>query len=125
MGVYNEILTPTEALKEVRICLSLYQVVKICTLLTEEEEDMIDTRVVSHCIAINPSSKPMAQRKQKLGEEKRVSIDGKVGNLSNSGFITEIKYPTWLAYVVLVRKAANKWHMCVDLLSIYPRVTIF
>lgn len=34
--------------------------------------------------------------------------------LSNVGFIIETKYPTWMANVVLVRRANNKWRICVD-----------
>lgn len=65
----------------------------------------IHIKVVSHCISINPSAKLVAQRKKKVGEEKKVAIDKEVGKLSDTGFIIEIKYPTWLANVMLVRKA--------------------
>lgn len=30
------------------------------------------------------------------------------------GFITEVNYLSLLAKMILVRKASNKWHMCVD-----------
>jgi len=32
----------------------------------------------------------------------------------STGHIREIKYPEWLANVVLVKKANGKWRMCVD-----------
>lgn len=48
----------------------------------------IDTKVVSHRLAIHPSTKPVAQRKWKLGEEKRVAVDEEVEKLSNAKFIT-------------------------------------
>lgn len=41
-------------------------------------------------------------------------IDEEVGKLSDVGFIIETKCHTWLANMLLVRKANNKWHMCVD-----------
>ena len=31
-----------------------------------------------------------------------------------AGFIREVYYPNWLANVVLVKKANEKWRMCVD-----------
>ena len=31
-----------------------------------------------------------------------------------AGFIREVYYPDWLANVVLVKKANEKWRMCVD-----------
>lgn len=52
----------------------------------------IDTRVVCHFLAINPSVKSIAQRKQKIGEEKRIAIDEKVSILASAGFIIEIKH---------------------------------
>lgn len=74
----------------------------------------IDTRVVCHFLAINPSVKPVAQRKQKIDEEKRISIDEKVSILASVGFIIEIKHLTWIGNVVMMKKATNKWNMCVD-----------
>lgn len=31
-----------------------------------------------------------------------------------ASFIREVKYPRWLANVVLVKKSSGKWRMCVD-----------
>ena len=31
-----------------------------------------------------------------------------------AGFIREAKYPKWISNVVLVKKANEKWRMCVD-----------
>lgn len=88
--------------------------------------------MVCQRLVVNPYAKSMVQKKQKVGEEKRVTIDEEVGKLFNDAFITKIKYPIWLANVVLVRKATDKWHMCVDsadlnmayLKDIYPLANI-
>lgn len=45
----------------------------------------IDTKVVSDYLAIHPSIKPVAQRKRKLGKEKRVAIDEEGENYLTSG----------------------------------------
>ena len=37
-----------------------------------------------------------------------------VDNLLASGFIREVKYPEWLANVVVVPKKGGKWRVCVD-----------
>jgi hypothetical protein len=37
-----------------------------------------------------------------------------VTKLKEAGFIEEIKYPSWLTNVVMVKKANDKWRMCVD-----------
>ena len=35
-------------------------------------------------------------------------------NLLKERFIKEVKYPEWLANVVVVPKKDNKWRVCVD-----------
>ena len=60
-----------------------------------------DTKVASHHLSIHPFSKPVAQRKKKVGEEKRAAIDENMGKLSEVEFIIETNYPTWLANKVL------------------------
>lgn len=80
----------------------------------------IDTKVVSHRLAFLLSAKPVAQRKRKMGKEKRATIDERVEKLTNIGFITEAKYLTWMANVVLVQKAKNKWCMCMDFTDLFP-----
>lgn len=47
----------------------------------------IDTKVVSHHLTIHPSAKLMAERKQKVGEDKRAAINEEVGKLSDISFI--------------------------------------
>ena len=37
-----------------------------------------------------------------------------VVNLLATGFIREVKYPEWLANVVVVPKKGGKWCLCVD-----------
>lgn len=130
---------PTEDLKEVQIGLLSFQATKISTSLFEEEErelvdrlikninlfpwdpsDMsgIGTKVVIHLLAIHPSSKLVVQSKQKLGEGKRAAIDEEMDKLSDAGFIRETKYPTLLAKVVLVHKANNILHTCINFTNI-------
>ena len=40
-------------------------------------------------------------------------------NLLKAGFIEEIKYPEWLANVVVVPKKGDKWRVCVDNTDLY------
>jgi len=74
----------------------------------------IDPSVVCHHLAVNPNVKSVVQRKRKLGEERRKAVNEEVKKLVDARFISEIKYPTWLANTVLVKKANGKWRMCVD-----------
>jgi len=53
--------------------------------------------------------KPIAQKKRKLGEEKRLAACAEAAKLLQAGFIREAHYTTWLANVVMVKK--NQWKM--------------
>ena len=41
-------------------------------------------------------------------------IMDKVNKLLAANFIREVYYPEWLADVVMVKKANEKWRMCID-----------
>ena len=41
-----------------------------------------------------------------------------VNKLLSAGFIREVYYPDWLANVVLVKKANEKWRMCMDFMDL-------
>ena len=52
------------------------------------------------------------------------AIMDEVNKLPAAGFICEVYYTDWLANVVLIKKANEKWRMCVDftdLNKIYPK----
>ncbi|XP_072062157.1 uncharacterized protein [Arachis hypogaea] len=64
----------------------------------------IDPQIISHKLAINSAVRPIQQKKQKLGEEKRRASLEETQKLINAEFIKEIRFTTWLANVVMVRK---------------------
>nr|KYP38892.1 Transposon Ty3-G Gag-Pol polyprotein [Cajanus cajan] len=74
----------------------------------------IDADFICHTLAIQKEAKPVAQRKRKVGGERREAIVAETQKLLNVGFIREVRYTTWLANVVLVKKNSGKWRMCVD-----------
>lgn len=47
----------------------------------------IDTKVLIHHLTIHPSAKLIAERKQKVGEDKRAAINEEVGKLADNSFI--------------------------------------
>jgi hypothetical protein len=128
-------VSPIEELEEVQIGKEQHQTTSIGTAMGEEErrnvltilrenvdlfawkpEDMpgIDETVITHKLAIASNAKPVVQRKRKQGEERRTAVDEEVAKLKRAQFIEEIKYPEWLANVVMVKKSNGKWRMCVD-----------
>ncbi|XP_057443228.1 uncharacterized protein LOC130735146 [Lotus japonicus] len=74
----------------------------------------IDLEFICHKLALNPRAKPIVQFKRKMGEEKAEAVKVETNKLLEAGFIIEVKYPTWLANVVMVKKANGKWRMCTD-----------
>ncbi|XP_016185917.1 uncharacterized protein LOC107627603 [Arachis ipaensis] len=74
----------------------------------------IDPQIISHKLAINSAVRPVQQKKRKLGEEKKRASLEEIQKLINAEFIKEIRFTTWLANVVMVRKQNDKWRMCVD-----------
>jgi len=68
----------------------------------------IDPDVISHKLSVCQGAKPMAQKRRKLGEERRKAAIEETEKLMQAGFIQEAQYTTWLANVVLVKKPNGK-----------------
>nr|KYP64516.1 Transposon Ty3-G Gag-Pol polyprotein [Cajanus cajan] len=74
----------------------------------------IDLSFICHKLAIYSEAKPISQKQRKIGGERREAVKIETQKLLHAGFIKEIKYTTWLANVVMVKKSNGKWRMCVD-----------
>lgn len=49
-----------------------------------------------------------------MGEERCKAAREEVDKLLKAQFIREVRYSTWLANVIMVKKANGKWWMCID-----------
>ena len=78
--------------------------------------DMVSINPVhaSHKLNVIPSAKPIRQKMRRFHLNRHQVIQTEVDNLSEAGFIGEIKYPEWLANVVVVPKKGEKLRVCVD-----------
>nr|KYP58025.1 Transposon Ty3-I Gag-Pol polyprotein [Cajanus cajan] len=74
----------------------------------------IDANFICHRLEIRKEARPVAQRKRKVGGERREAIIAETQKLLNVGFIREVRYTTWLANVILVKKSSGRWRMCVN-----------
>ena len=74
----------------------------------------IDPSITTHELNVDPSIKPIRQKRQKLGPERSKVVVEEVERLLSAGSITEVRYPEWLANPVVVKKKNGKWRMCVD-----------
>ncbi|WZZ44281.1 hypothetical protein YC2023_040540 [Brassica napus] len=81
---------------------------------TVEDMPGIDINVTCHELNIDPTHKPVKQKKRKLGPERATAVNEEVEKLLKVGSITEVRYPDWLANPVVVKKKNGKWRVCVD-----------
>nr|KYP51222.1 Retrovirus-related Pol polyprotein from transposon opus [Cajanus cajan] len=89
---------------------------KYSDLFTWTAADMpgIDPNFHCHRLSVCRDAKPIAQKKRKMGGEKAKAIKEETAKLLQARFIREVKYSTWLANVVMVKKSNKKWRMCTD-----------
>ena len=69
----------------------------------------IDPTVITHRLNVSPSFKPVKQKRRSFAPERQKAINEEVGKLVQAGAIGEVEYLEWLANVVLVKKANDKW----------------
>ncbi|KAL2241158.1 UNVERIFIED_CONTAM: Retrovirus-related Pol polyprotein from transposon opus [Sesamum indicum] len=74
----------------------------------------INPEVIVHRLNVDPSMRPVQQKKRTFGGEKNAIIEGEVSKLLRAGYVSEVQYTDWLANVVLVPKSGGKWRMCTD-----------
>ena len=68
----------------------------------------------SHRLNVAPSAKPVRQKVRCFHPNRHLVIQTEVDNLLPNGFIRAVKYPDWLANVVVIPKKGNKWRLFVD-----------
>ena len=74
----------------------------------------IDPTLASHKLNLIATAKPIRQKVRRFHSYRHQIIQTKVDNLLSARFIREVKYPEWLANVVVVPKKGGKWRVCVD-----------
>ena len=68
----------------------------------------------THRLNVAPSTKLVRQKVRRFHPNRHLVIQTEVDNLLHNGFIRAVKYPEWLANVVVVPNKGNKWRVCVD-----------
>ncbi|XP_075665950.1 uncharacterized protein LOC142635726 [Castanea sativa] len=82
--------------------------------LSHEDIPRIDPLVIVHRLNVSATFPPVRQKKQVFSQKRDRTIAKEVRKLQDLDFIREVYYPDWLANVVMVKKANEKWTMCVD-----------
>ena len=78
----------------------------------------IDQIVITHRLNVSPSFKPIKQKRRSFAPKRQKEINEEVGKLLQANAIKEVEYPEWLANVVLVKKANDKWRLYIDFTDI-------
>ncbi|XP_010462569.1 PREDICTED: uncharacterized protein LOC104743154 [Camelina sativa] len=74
----------------------------------------IDPTITCHELNVDPTFKPVKQKRRKLGLERTAAVNEEIKKLLTAGSIREVKYPDWLSNPVVVKKKNGKWRVCVD-----------
>ena len=78
----------------------------------------LDESLALHSLDVDPSRKAIRQNKKNFAPKRQKEIDEEVEKLLKAEIICEMKYPEWLANVVMVKKSNGKWRMCVDYMDL-------
>ncbi|KAG9442520.1 hypothetical protein H6P81_018374 [Aristolochia fimbriata] len=74
----------------------------------------LDPRVAVHKLAVHPSIRPVKQSQRRFRLELVLEIEREVDKLIAANFIREVKYPSWIANIVPVKKKNGQIRVCVD-----------
>jgi hypothetical protein len=74
----------------------------------------VNRDIIEHSLNVDPNIRPRKQKLQKMSDDKAEGARNEVKRLLSAGVIREVTYPEWLANIVMVKKANEKWKMCID-----------
>ncbi|GAA0154199.1 hypothetical protein LIER_12253 [Lithospermum erythrorhizon] len=78
----------------------------------------IDPNIAADKLYVDPIFQPIKQKKRLFNDEKHKATREEVRTLLKVNAIRKLKFPNWIANVVLVKKPNNKWRMCIDFTSL-------
>ncbi|CAM8996728.1 unnamed protein product [Rhodiola kirilowii] len=74
----------------------------------------LNLKIALHRLAIKRGVGPKKQSQRRFRPELVREIEKEVNKLISADFIHEVKYPTWIANIVPVRKKNGQLRVCVD-----------
>jgi len=116
----SSFLTP----KEEKTYFNLFSEYKDVFTWSYGEMSELDPKVAVHCLSVKKNVPPKKQPQWCFCPELASEIETKVNKLIEAGFIRKVKYPTWIANVVPVRKKNGQLRICMgfrDLNNTYPK----
>ncbi|GJS62277.1 reverse transcriptase domain-containing protein [Tanacetum coccineum] len=74
----------------------------------------IPRAITEHSLDTYPHIKPKAQKKRSLALDRRKVVTDEVNELLKAGIVRRVRYPTWVANPILVKKVDGSWRMCIN-----------
>ncbi|XP_071695339.1 uncharacterized protein [Rutidosis leptorrhynchoides] len=84
----------------------------------------VPREISEHKLNANPSLMPVRQKKRGMAPKRSEWLEAEVDKLVKANILREVRYQTWVANPVLVKKPDGSWRMCVDFTDInkaYPK----
>ncbi|GJU89738.1 hypothetical protein Tco_1302161 [Tanacetum coccineum] len=70
--------------------------------------------VAEHELKTYPQVEPRVQQKRSIALDRRNVVKKEVEEWLKAGIVKRVRYPTWVANAVLVKKADGSWRICID-----------
>ncbi|KAI9174582.1 hypothetical protein LWI28_019545 [Acer negundo] len=80
-------------------------------------EDIIGIDPV-HKLHVDPKHEPVRQKRRKFAPKRNKVINEEIQKLLDIDSVKEVKYPDWLANVVVVKKKNDKWRVCINFMDL-------
>nr|GEU28990.1 reverse transcriptase domain-containing protein [Tanacetum cinerariifolium] len=74
----------------------------------------IPQAIIEHSLDTYPYIKPKVQKKRSLAPDRRKVVTDEVNEWLKSGIVRRVRYSSWIANLVLVKKVDGSWRMCID-----------
>jgi hypothetical protein len=84
----------------------------------------VPRELAEHRLEVNKTARPMKQKLQRFGKDRKQAIEVEVYKLFAAGFIRKCQHPVWLANPVLIPKKTGGLRMCIDYTDLnkhYPK----
>ncbi|GKA38003.1 reverse transcriptase domain-containing protein [Tanacetum coccineum] len=70
--------------------------------------------ITEHSLDTYPYIEPKVQKKSSLDPDRRKVVTDEVNEWLKADIVRRVRYPTWVANPVLVKKVNGRWRMCID-----------
>ena len=79
-----------------------------------KETSSLDPKVAAHQLVMKHGVQPIKEAQRRFRLELVSQIETEIDKLIEAGFIREVRYPTWIVNIILVKKNNGQISVCVD-----------